>query len=64
MLGYRRLQSLRVAHLPSLQQNMSHASGALLGLRQWEGEKEGTSVAGARHMNTAAQTAGQFADDR
>src|ERR1700722_11810604 len=43
---------------------MSRAGGALLGLGQWEGEKEGTSVGGARHMNAAAQTVGQFADDR
>jgi hypothetical protein len=53
-----------VALLPSLQQNMSHAGGALLGLSQWEGEKEGTPVGGARGMNAAAQTAGQLADDR
>jgi hypothetical protein len=60
VLVSRRPQSLRVAHLPSLQQNMSHAGGALLGLSQWEGEKEGTPVGGARGMNAAAQTAGQL----
>jgi hypothetical protein len=43
---------------------MSHAGGALLGLNQWEGEKEGRSVGGARRMNAAAQTARQLADDR
>jgi hypothetical protein len=64
ILGSGRLQPLRAAHLPPLQNNMSPASGALLGLSQWEGEKEGRSVGGARCMNAAAQTAGQFADDR
>jgi hypothetical protein len=43
---------------------MSRAGGALLGLCQWEGEKEGISLGGARCMNAAAQTAGQLADDR
>jgi hypothetical protein len=43
---------------------MSRASGALLGLGQWEGEKEGRSFGGARRMNATAQTAGQLADDR
>jgi hypothetical protein len=43
---------------------MSHASKTLLGLSQWEGEKEGTSVGGARRMNAATQTAGQLTDDR
>jgi hypothetical protein len=43
---------------------MSRAGGALLGLSQWEGEKEETSVGGARRMNATAQTAGQLADDR
>jgi hypothetical protein len=43
---------------------MSRAGGALLGLSQREGEKEGISVGGARRVNAAAQTAGQFADDR
>src|SRR3954454_11839520 len=43
---------------------MSHASDPLLGLSQWKGEKEGTSVGGARRMKAATQTAGQFADDR
>jgi hypothetical protein len=43
---------------------MSRAGGALLGLSQWEGEKEGRSFGGARRMNAAAQTAGQFADNR
>jgi len=62
--GSRRLQPLRAAHLPPLQNNMSSAGGALLGLSQWEGEKEGISVGGARRMNAAAQTVGQFADDR
>jgi hypothetical protein len=37
-----------------------HRGGALLGLSQWEGEKEGTPVGGARGMNAAAQTAGQL----
>src|SRR5260370_42260084 len=64
ILGSRRLQPLRAAHLPPLQNNMSRAGGALLGLSQWEGEKEGRSVGGARRMNAAAQTAGQLADDR
>ncbi len=64
ILGSRRLQPLRAAHLPPLQNNMSRAGGALLGLSQWEGEKEGRSFGGARRMNAAAQTAGQFADDR
>src|SRR6266702_1727603 len=65
ILDYRRLQPLRVAHLPPLRSNnMSRAGGALLGLRQWEGEKEGISFGGARRMNAAAQTAGQLADDR
>src|SRR5258706_9174684 len=52
------------AHLPPLQNNMSRAGGALLGLNQWEGEKEGISFDVARRMNAAAQTAGQLADDR
>jgi hypothetical protein len=43
---------------------MSRTGGALLGLSQWEGEKEGISFGGARGMNAAAQTAGQLADDR
>jgi hypothetical protein len=43
---------------------MNRAGGALLGLSQWEGEKEGISVGGARRANAAAQTAGQLADDR
>jgi hypothetical protein len=65
ILGPRRLQTPRAAHLPPLQQNnMSRARGTLLGLSQWEGEKEGISFGGARRMNAAAQTAGQFADDR
>src|SRR5713226_5220250 len=64
ILGSRRLQPLRAAHLPPLQNNRSRAGGALLGLSQWEGEKEGRSVGGARRMNAAAQTAGQLADDR
>jgi hypothetical protein len=42
---------------------MSRAGGTLLGLGQWEGDKEGISFGGARRMNTAAQTAGQLADD-
>jgi hypothetical protein len=36
---------------------MSRASSALLGLSQWEGEKEGRSVGGARRMNAAAEIA-------
>src|SRR6266699_5024028 len=43
---------------------MSRAGGALLGLGQWKGEKEGISFDGARRMNAAAQTAGELADDR
>jgi hypothetical protein len=43
---------------------MSRASGALLGLSQWKGEKEERSVGNARRMNVTAQTAGQLADDR
>jgi hypothetical protein len=43
---------------------MRRTGGALLGLSQWEGEKEETSVGAARRMNAAAQTAGQLADDR
>jgi hypothetical protein len=43
---------------------MSRAGSALLGLSQWEGEKEGISFGGAGRMNAATQTAGQLADDR
>jgi len=43
---------------------MSRASGALLGLSQWEGEKKGRPFGGAGRMNAAAQTAGQLTDDR
>jgi hypothetical protein len=43
---------------------MGRAGGALFGLSQWEGEKEGRSDGGARRVNSAAQTAGQLADDR
>jgi hypothetical protein len=43
---------------------MSRTGGTLLGLGQWEGEKEGRSFGGAERMNRAAQTAGQLADDR
>jgi hypothetical protein len=65
ILGSRRLQPLRAAHLPPLQlDNMSRADGTLLGLGQWEGDKEGIFFGGARRMNAAAQTAGQLADDR
>src|SRR5258708_33198947 len=64
ILGSRRLQPLRAAHLPPLQNNVSRAGGALFGLSQWEGEKEGISFDGARRMNAATQTAGQLADDR
>jgi hypothetical protein len=39
ILGSRRLQLLRAAHLPPFQNNMSRAGGALLSLSQWEGEK-------------------------
>jgi hypothetical protein len=49
-----RLQPLSAGHLPPLQNNMSRAGGALLGLGQWEGEKEGKSFGGARCMNAAA----------
>jgi hypothetical protein len=61
-----RLQLPRAApHLPPLQQNnMRRAGVALLRLSQWEGEKEGRSFGGARRMNAATQTAGQFADNR
>jgi hypothetical protein len=39
-LDSRRVQPLRAAPLPPLQQNnMSRAGGALLGLSQWEGER-------------------------
>jgi hypothetical protein len=50
ILGSRRLQPLRATHLPPLQNNMSRIGGALLGLSQWEGEKEGISFGGARGM--------------
>jgi hypothetical protein len=43
---------------------MGRAAHALLGLGQWEGDKERISFGGARRMNAAAQTAGQLADDR
>jgi hypothetical protein len=43
----RRLQPLRRAHLPALQNHMSRAGRALLGLGQWEGEKEGRPAGGA-----------------
>src|SRR5450631_205832 len=43
---------------------MHRAGGTLLGLGQWEGDKEGSCFGGARRMNAAAQTAGQLADDR
>jgi len=43
---------------------MSRAGGTLLGLGQWEGDKEERSFGGARRMNAASQTAGQLADDR
>lgn len=62
-LSSRRLQPVRAAHLPPLQNNMSRAGGTLLGLSQWEGEKEGTSIGRARRMNPTAQTAGQLTDD-
>jgi hypothetical protein len=39
---------------------MSCGSGTLLGVSQWESEKEGRSFGGARRMNAATQTAGQF----
>ena len=48
---------LRAAHLPPLQNDMSRAGGALLGLSQWEGEKEGTPFGGARRMNAYARRA-------
>jgi len=64
ILGSVRLQPLRASHLPPLQpNNMSRAGGTLLGLGQWEGNKEGISFGGAGRMNAAAQTAGQVADD-
>jgi hypothetical protein len=64
IFGSRALQPLRAAHPPPLQlSNKSGVGGALLGLSQWEGEKEGRSFGGARRMNAAAQTAGQLADD-
>jgi hypothetical protein len=58
------LQPVRGTHLPSLQDNMSCAGDTLLGFSQWEGEKEGRHFGGARRMNAATQTAGQFADSR
>jgi hypothetical protein len=42
---------------------MSCGGGTLLGVSQWESEKEGRSF-GARRMHAAIQTAGQFADNR
>jgi hypothetical protein len=54
ILGSGRLYPLRMAHLPPLQQNMSRAGGALLGLGQWESEKEGTSLGGARRIKGVA----------
>ena len=54
ILGSRRLQPLSAAHLPPLQNNMSRAGGALLGLSQWEGDKGGSSFGGARRKNAAA----------
>jgi hypothetical protein len=65
ILGSRRLQLLRAAHLPPLQlNNMSRTGATLLGIGQWKGEKGGRSFGGASRMNAAAQTAGQFADNR
>jgi hypothetical protein len=43
---------------------MSCGGGTLLGVSQWESEKDGRSFSGARRMNAATQTAGQFADNR
>jgi hypothetical protein len=43
---------------------MGPACGMLLGLGQWEGEKEREPFGDAGHMNAAPQTAGQLADDR
>jgi hypothetical protein len=51
-------------HLPPLQNIMSRAGAALLGLTQRKGEKEGTSFCSARRMNAPTQIAGQLADDR
>jgi hypothetical protein len=64
ILGFGRLRRLRATHLPPLQNDMSRAGGASLGLSQWEGEKERISVRGARHMNATAQRASQLTDDR
>jgi hypothetical protein len=59
------LQPPSAAHLPPLEQNnMSCGRGTLLSVSQWESDKEGRSFGGARRMNAATQTAGQFADNR
>jgi hypothetical protein len=63
-LGTRCLQPLRAACPLPLLNNISRAGRALLGLGQWKGEKEGISFIGARRMNAATQTSGQFADNR
>ena len=64
ILGSGGIQPPRAAHLSLLQDNTNRASGALLSLCQWEGEKEGISVGAARRTNAAGQAAGKFADDR
>jgi hypothetical protein len=43
---------------------MSCGGVTLLGMSQWESDKEGRSFGGARRMNATTQTAGQFADNR
>jgi hypothetical protein len=43
---------------------MSCGGGTLLGVSQRESEKKGRSFGGARRMNAATQTAGQFGDNR
>src|SRR5262249_60960546 len=48
------LQPPRAAHLPPLEQSsMSCGGGTLLGVSQWESEKEGISFGGAGRMNAA-----------
>jgi hypothetical protein len=55
ILGSRHLQPLRAAHPPPLHlTNMTRAAGALLGLGQGKGDKEGGPFGGARRMNATA----------
>jgi hypothetical protein len=63
--GSRALQPLWAARLPQLQlNNMSCGGGSLLGISQWESEKEERSFGGERRTNAPIQTAGQLADNR